>query len=106
MQLIKDIIAFLMTGLIKLYKIILSPALTMIGVRCRHTPSCSSYAIDAIQRHGPWPGGWMTLARLSRCHPIERLGGTSGVDNVPKTITKPPVWAPWRYGVWRLENKE
>lgn len=43
----------------------------------------------------------MTLARLLRCHPIEWLGGTSGVDNVPKTITNPPLWAPWRYGQWR-----
>ena len=48
----------------------------------------------------------MTLARLARCHPIKVLGATHGVDNVPETITKPPVWAPWRYGVWRGVNEK
>ena len=48
----------------------------------------------------------MTLARLLRCHPFKRLGGTDGVDNVPETITKPPVWAPWRYGLWRGTNRD
>ena len=43
----------------------------------------------------------MTLARLLRCHPFKRLGATSGVDNVPEAVTKPPIWAPWRYGQWR-----
>ncbi len=103
---IKNIFAYPMIGLVKLYKLTLSPALAVLGVRCRHTPSCSTYSIEAIQKHGPWAGGWMTLARLLRCHPIKWLGGTHGVDNVPESITKPPVWAPWRYGVWRLEKKE
>ena len=93
-----------MIWLIKLYKLLLSPALSAIGVKCRHTPSCSSYAIEALEAHGPWAGGWMTLARLLRCHPIEWLGGTHGVDNVPESITKPPFWAPWRYGVWRIKD--
>ena len=102
----KSIFAYPMIGLIRLYKIILSPVLQAFGVRCRHMPGCSSYGIEAIQKYGPWAGGWMTLARLSRCHPIKWLGGTSGVDNVPESITKPPFWAPWRYGVWRHKNEE
>lgn len=56
--------------------------------------------------HGFWAGGWMTLARLCRCHPIKALGSTHGVDKVPKSITKPPFWAPWRYGVWRGTNMD
>lgn len=55
----------------------------------------------AIRQHGLWAGGWMTLGRLSRCHPVKWLGATDGVDKVPETITKPPLWAPWRYGLWR-----
>jgi len=96
----------IMIRLLWIYKVTLSPALRALGVRCRHMPGCSSYAIEAIEKHGPWAGGWMTLARLLRCHPIKWLGGTSGVDNVPESITKPPFWAPWRYGVWRLKDEE
>ena len=100
----KSILAYPAIGLIYVYKYTLSPALSAIGIRCRHTPSCSCYGIQAMEKHGFWAGGWMTLARLLRCHPFERLGATSGVDNVPESITKPPFWAPWRYGVWRLKN--
>jgi len=46
---------------------------------CRHFPSCSEFACEAIARHGTWRGGWLALARLGRCHPL----GTAGVDPVP-----------------------
>ena len=46
---------------------------------CRHFPSCSEYAREAIARHGSWRGGWLALRRLGRCHPF----GTAGVDPVP-----------------------
>ena len=46
---------------------------------CRHLPSCSEYACEAIARHGAWRGGWLALARLGRCHPL----GTAGLDPVP-----------------------
>jgi putative membrane protein insertion efficiency factor len=46
---------------------------------CRHVPSCSEYACEAIARHGAWRGGWLAMARLSRCHPL----GSSGLDPVP-----------------------
>lgn len=77
------------------YKRTLSPLLVALGVRCRHAPTCSEYAADAVRRHGAWAGGWMTLARLSRCHPF----GSSGWDPVPER-GEAPFYAPWRYGDW------
>jgi putative membrane protein insertion efficiency factor len=47
---------------------------------CRYLPSCSNYALDAIERHGAGRGGWMALRRISRCHPW----GDSGWDPVPE----------------------
>ncbi len=41
----------------------------LLGGQCRFDPSCSQYAIDAINAHGAWRGGWRTLKRISRCHP-------------------------------------
>ncbi|MEP1229919.1 MAG: membrane protein insertion efficiency factor YidD [Litorimonas sp.] len=93
----RDLFLYPMLAALWLYKRFISPVLTAFGVTCRHEPSCSSYSKEAIIRHGPWAGGWMTLARLLRCQPW----GSSGVDNVPKAVTKPPIWAPWRYGLWR-----
>ena len=95
-----------MLALLWIYKIFISPVLYFFGVRCRHYPSCSSYSVQAITRYGPWAGGWMTLARLMRCHPFKRLGATSGVDNIPQDVTKPPLWAPWQYGVWHGTNTD
>lgn len=85
-------------GLIWLYRATFSP---LIGFNCRHIPTCSAYGDEAIGRFGLWAGGWMTLARLLRCHPW----GTSGLDFVPKE--KPPRsrwYLPWRYGRWRGVN--
>ena len=97
----KNPLTWPMLALLKIYKYALSPALTFFGVTCRHTPSCSDYSREAVERHGPWRGGWMTLARLSRCHPLTKIGGTSGIDNVPQKVQNAPFWAPWRYGLWR-----
>jgi uncharacterized protein len=86
-------------ALIAAYRITLSP---LIGNACRHLPTCSQYADEAIQRHGFWAGGWMTLARLLRCHPF----GTSGLDFVPRTPPANAKWyLPWRYGRWRGVNE-
>ena len=41
---------------------------------CRFTPTCSSYGLEAVERHGGIRGGWLTLRRLSRCHPWGRVG--------------------------------
>ena len=57
--------------LIRLYQKWISP---IIGPRCRFIPSCSAYSIEAITRHGPWKGGWLSLKRLSRCHPFTECG--------------------------------
>jgi uncharacterized protein len=82
-------------GLIKLYRLGFS-ALT--GFECRHLPTCSNYADEAIGRFGLWAGGWMTLARLCRCHPF----GTRGLDFVPALLPDHARWyLPWRYGRWR-----
>jgi putative membrane protein insertion efficiency factor len=74
-----------------------SPSMFM-GRNCLHAPTCSEFTRDAIWRHGFWPGGWMGLARIYRCHP----GGTHGYDPVPEAIPAGARWyAPWRYGDWR-----
>jgi uncharacterized protein len=85
-------------ALVKLYRIALSP---LVGFHCRHLPTCSDYADQALERYGLWAGGWMTLARLLRCHPF----GTSGLDFVPQAPPAGARWyLPWRYGRWRGTN--
>ena len=82
-------------GLVKLYRYTLSP---LVGLHCRHLPTCSDYADQTIGRFGLWAGGWMTLARLLRCHPF----GTSGLDFVPAAAPRRARWyLPWRYARWR-----
>ena len=49
-----------------LYRYVISP---ILGPRCRHLPTCSQYALDAIDVNGVWIGGWLTLGRIGRCHP-------------------------------------
>ncbi len=61
---------------IKSYRSWLSP---LLGPRCRFIPTCSEYGLEAITRHGPWRGGWLTLKRVLRCHP----GTPCGCDPVP-----------------------
>jgi len=85
-------------GLIKIYRYTLSP---LVGFRCRHLPTCSDYADEALDRFGLWAGFWMTLARLLRCQPF----GTSGLDFVPRTLSENSRWyMPWRYAKWRGTN--
>ena len=82
-------------ALITAYRLTLSP---LVGWECRHLPTCSVYAAEAIGRFGVWAGCWMTLARLCRCHPL----GTSGLDFVPRALPPRSRWYfPWRYGRWR-----
>jgi len=85
-------------GAIWIYRHTLSP---LVGYNCRHLPTCSVYADEAIGRFGLWAGGWMTLARLLRCQPW----GTSGIDNVPQRLPSGAAWyLPWRYARWRGVN--
>lgn len=51
----------------------------LVGPRCRFQPTCSAFALEALQRHGPWRGTRIALRRLARCHPW----GGSGYDPVP-----------------------
>lgn len=62
---------------IHLYRWLISP---MLGSNCRYYPSCSAYALEAIERHGGWRGGRLAAARLCRCHPW----GGAGPDPVPE----------------------
>ena len=82
-------------GLVQAYRHTLSP---LIGFHCRHLPTCSEYADEAIGKFGLWAGGWIALARLLRCHPL----GSAGIDLVPAALPKKSRWyLPWRYGRWR-----
>jgi len=85
------------TGFVRLYQVTLSG---FIGNSCRHFPTCSEYAYEAIARHGLWAGGWMGLFRVARCGP----GGTHGVDLVPEELDPEfHWWMPWRY--WRVGRR-
>ncbi|MGN6585437.1 MAG: membrane protein insertion efficiency factor YidD [Rhizobiaceae bacterium] len=79
------------TGLIRLYQLTLSG---FVGNTCRHLPTCSEYAYEAVARHGLWIGGWLALFRVARCGP----GGTHGLDPVPAEFAPRYHWyLPWRY---------
>jgi len=78
---------------IALYRLTISP---LLGVNCRHLPSCSDYAREAIDQNGAWKGGWLALSRLCRCHPW----GSHGFDPVPDLRAEHHPYAPWRYGRW------
>ncbi len=66
---------------VKAYRAVLSP---LLGPSCRYYPTCSDYALQALERHGAMKGLWLALGRISRCHPW----GGSGLDPVPET----PDW--------------
>lgn len=65
---------------IRFYRYFISP---LFPPSCRFVPTCSQYAIEAIQVHGPLKGLYLALRRLLRCHPIKWLGGSQGYDPVP-----------------------
>lgn len=70
----------LATAPIKLYRYAISP---MMASHCRFYPTCSCYALEAIEQHGLTRGGWLALCRLGRCHPWN----PGGYDPVPPTKT-------------------
>ncbi|SLN17990.1 Putative membrane protein insertion efficiency factor [Roseivivax jejudonensis] len=61
---------------VRAYRLVFSP---WVGFNCRYTPTCSAYALEALERHGALRGAWLTLRRIGRCNPW----GGSGIDNVP-----------------------
>ncbi len=69
-----------MRGVILAYRYMFSP---IVGRNCRFQPTCSLYALEAIEKYGPWKGGWLMVKRVLSCHPIKVLGGKHGYDPVP-----------------------
>ena len=76
----------MLAGAVRLYQFTISP---LMPPNCRHLPTCSEYAIEALREHGLFRGGWLAAWRIARCHPF----GTSGYDPVPvraKAPRRPP----------------
>ncbi|GAB4131625.1 MAG: membrane protein insertion efficiency factor YidD [Bacteroidia bacterium] len=69
-------ISKMLIGMIRFYQSAISPH---FAPTCRFTPTCSSYGIEAIRKHGPVKGTWLVIRRISRCHPW----GGHGHDPVP-----------------------
>jgi putative membrane protein insertion efficiency factor len=64
--------------LIKAYRLVLSP---WLGQQCRFHPTCSQYALEAVEQHGPYRGSWLSIKRLASCHPWH----VGGIDPVPES---------------------
>lgn len=69
-------VAKALVALVRGYQLVVSP---ILPASCRYHPTCSAYAIQAIERYGATRGGWLALRRIARCHPFR--GG--GFDPVP-----------------------
>ena len=69
----------LIVVVLRLYRAVISP---LYGDVCRYYPSCSSYALQAIQQYGVVRGSWMGMRRIARCHPW----AAGGVDDVPVRV--------------------
>ncbi|NCT91469.1 membrane protein insertion efficiency factor YidD [Cellulomonas sp. APG4] len=76
LELVRAVPRLLLVALIRVYQTLVSP---MTGPSCRYYPSCSQYALVAVQRHGALRGSWLAGRRLLRCHPWS----PGGVDDVP-----------------------
>lgn len=76
MKLLKQILSYPFIILIKFYQYAISP---VIGPKCRYTPTCSNYGLEAFNKYGPLKGFWLTIKRIGKCHPW----GGSGYDPVP-----------------------
>jgi hypothetical protein len=68
----------LLIGLLRAYRFAISP---LYGQVCRYYPSCSAYALEAVETHGAARGSWLAVRRVLRCHPW----AAGGVDHVPAT---------------------
>ena len=76
MKALLQILSFPFVALIKIYQWIISP---IIGPKCRFTPTCSTYSLQAFKKYGVFKGLWLTARRIARCHPW----GGHGYDPVP-----------------------
>jgi putative membrane protein insertion efficiency factor len=73
-------LAFVLSLPFRLYRATFSP---LVGMNCRYQPTCSAYALEALERHGAMRGLWLIVRRVLRCHPL----GGSGYDPVPPCQT-------------------
>ncbi len=69
-------LAYALSLPVRAYRAAFSPT---VGHNCRFQPTCSAYALEALERHGALRGGWLAARRILRCHPF----GKSGFDPVP-----------------------
>jgi uncharacterized protein len=76
MKLLLQILSAPFILVIRIYQLVISP---WLGPKCRFTPSCSEYSIQAFRKYGPVKGFWLSIKRVSKCHPW----GRSGYDPVP-----------------------
>lgn len=74
-----ELIKRLFLSLIRGYQLFISPFLLHT---CRYQPTCSVYALEAVERFGPWRGGWLAIRRVLRCHPLH----PGGYDPVPPDV--------------------
>ncbi len=80
----KRITTGVLKALIRAYQLLVSPV--MAG-NCRFHPTCSAYALEAIEVHGPVAGSWLAIKRIGRCHPW----GGAGLDPVPSSDASSPL---------------
>ncbi|MFZ9847144.1 MAG: membrane protein insertion efficiency factor YidD [Flavobacteriales bacterium] len=76
MKLLRKIVIKILVGMVRLYQGMISPYL---GAKCRYEPTCSQYAVEALNKHGVLKGGWLSTKRICSCHPW----GGKGFDPVP-----------------------
>lgn len=67
---------WILMTLVRIYQLFISP---LLPASCRYVPSCSAYALEALERHGAIKGGWLAVRRIARCHPFR----PGGYDPVP-----------------------
>ena len=72
----KRLFVYMLLAPVYFYKYCISP---LIPAACRYAPTCSEYAVQALTKHGPLKGLWLTVKRIARCHPW----GGKGYDPVP-----------------------
>ncbi len=78
---LRELPSYILRLPIRFYRFAISP---MLPPTCRYQPTCSAYALEALETHGAIKGSWLAIRRILRCHPIKFLGGGSGFDPVPR----------------------